>query len=116
MKRISLAGSGAEAVRDAIAEAISSLPEPPRRSLKWDQTNCHSSRRALAGLELDLSRDVDLLRGAGFEKRSRWRVDSRSGQRTSLRHTRSETIGFEIPKLRKCSYLPSPRHRQSRPA
>jgi IS30 family transposase len=32
-----LAGHGAEAVRDAIAEAISLLPEQLRRSLTWDQ-------------------------------------------------------------------------------
>lgn len=32
-----LAGHGAEAVRDAIAEAISMLPEQLRRSLTWDQ-------------------------------------------------------------------------------
>lgn len=32
-----LAGHGAEAVRDAIAEAITTLPERLRRSLAWDQ-------------------------------------------------------------------------------
>ena len=32
-----LAGHGAEAVRDAIAEAITTLPEQLRRSLTWDQ-------------------------------------------------------------------------------
>ena len=32
-----LAGHGAEAVRDAIARAITSLPEQRRRSLTWDQ-------------------------------------------------------------------------------
>jgi IS30 family transposase len=32
-----LAGHGAEAVRDAIAESITSLPEQLRRSLTWDQ-------------------------------------------------------------------------------
>ena len=32
-----LAGHGAEAVRDAIAEAISTLPQQLRRSLTWDQ-------------------------------------------------------------------------------
>jgi IS30 family transposase len=32
-----LAGHGAEAVRDAITEAISTLPEQLRRSLTWDQ-------------------------------------------------------------------------------
>jgi IS30 family transposase len=32
-----LAGHGAEAVRDAIAEAITTLPEQLRRSLAWDQ-------------------------------------------------------------------------------
>ncbi len=32
-----LAGHGAEAVRDAIAAAIASLPDTLRRSLTWDQ-------------------------------------------------------------------------------
>ena len=32
-----LAGHGAEAVRDAIADAITTLPEQLRRSLTWDQ-------------------------------------------------------------------------------
>ena len=32
-----LAGHGAEAVRDAIADAIITLPEQLRRSLTWDQ-------------------------------------------------------------------------------
>jgi IS30 family transposase len=32
-----LAGHGAEAVRDAIADAIGTLPEQLRRSLTWDQ-------------------------------------------------------------------------------
>jgi IS30 family transposase len=32
-----LTGRGAEAVRDAIAEAITTLPEQLRRSLTWDQ-------------------------------------------------------------------------------
>jgi IS30 family transposase len=32
-----LTGHGAEAVRDAIAEAIVTLPEQLRRSLTWDQ-------------------------------------------------------------------------------
>jgi len=33
----SVSGHGAEAVRDAIAEAIATLPEQLRRSLTWDQ-------------------------------------------------------------------------------
>lgn len=32
-----LAGHGAEAVRNAIAASIESLPDPLRRSLTWDQ-------------------------------------------------------------------------------
>jgi IS30 family transposase len=32
-----LAGHGAEAVRDAIADTITTLPEQSRRSLTWDQ-------------------------------------------------------------------------------
>ena len=32
-----LAGHGAEAVRDAIASSITTLPEQLRRSLTWDQ-------------------------------------------------------------------------------
>jgi IS30 family transposase len=34
---LALAGHGAEAVRDAIAQAMGSLPEQLRRSLTWDQ-------------------------------------------------------------------------------
>jgi transposase, IS30 family len=37
-----LVGDGAEAVRDAIAAAITTLPEELRRSLTWDQApRCH---------------------------------------------------------------------------
>jgi IS30 family transposase len=32
-----LTGHGAEAVRDAIADAVTTLPEQLRRSLTWDQ-------------------------------------------------------------------------------
>jgi IS30 family transposase len=32
-----LAGHGAEATRDAITQAIGTLPEQPRRSLTWAQ-------------------------------------------------------------------------------
>ena len=48
-----LAGHGAEAVRDAIAEAITTLPEQPRRSLTWDQgaeMAQHAQLRIEAGL------------------------------------------------------------------
>ena len=48
-----LAGHGAEAVRDAIAEAITTLPEQLRRSLTWDQgaeMAQHAQLRIEAGL------------------------------------------------------------------
>jgi IS30 family transposase len=48
-----LAGHGAEAVRDAIADAISTLPEQLRRSLTWDQgaeMAQHAQLRIDAGL------------------------------------------------------------------
>jgi IS30 family transposase len=48
-----LAGHGAEAVRDAIAEAIVTLPEQLRRSLTWDQgaeMAQHAQLRIQAGL------------------------------------------------------------------
>jgi len=48
-----LAGHGAEAVRDAIAEAIITLPEQLRRSLTWDQGTemaQHAQLRIQAGL------------------------------------------------------------------
>jgi hypothetical protein len=32
-----LAGHGAEAIRDAIAASIATLPDQPRRSFTWDQ-------------------------------------------------------------------------------
>ena len=50
-----LAGHGAEAVRDAIAEAIVTLPEQLRRSLTWDQgaeMAQHAQLRIDAGLEI----------------------------------------------------------------
>jgi IS30 family transposase len=36
-RTVRLAGHGAEAVRDAIAATITTLPEHLRRSLTWDQ-------------------------------------------------------------------------------
>ncbi|MEO1275983.1 MAG: IS30 family transposase [Pseudomonadota bacterium] len=50
-----LAGRGAEAVRDAIAKAITTLPEQLRRSLTWDQgaeMAKHADLRIQAGLEV----------------------------------------------------------------
>ena len=50
-----LAGHGAEAVRDAIAETISSLPAHLRRSLTWDQgaeMAQHAQLRIDTGLEI----------------------------------------------------------------
>jgi IS30 family transposase len=50
-----LAGHGADAVRDAIAEAISTLPQQLRRSLTWDQgaeMAQHAQLRIDTGLEI----------------------------------------------------------------
>jgi IS30 family transposase len=50
-----LAGHGAEAVRDAIADAISTLPDQLRRSLTWDQgaeMAQHAQLRIDAGLAI----------------------------------------------------------------
>jgi IS30 family transposase len=50
-----LAGHGAEAVRDAIARTITSLPERLRRSLTWDQGSEmaeHARLRIEAGLQI----------------------------------------------------------------
>jgi IS30 family transposase len=50
-----LAGHGAEAVRDAIAETISTLPDELRRSLTWDQgaeMAQHAQLRIDTGLEI----------------------------------------------------------------
>jgi len=50
-----LAGHGAEAVRDAIAAAITTLPEQLRRSLTWDQgaeMASHAQLRIDTGLEV----------------------------------------------------------------
>ena len=50
-----LAGHGAEAVRDAIVEAIGSLPEQLRRTLTWDQgaeMAHHAQLRIEAGLDI----------------------------------------------------------------
>ena len=50
-----LAGHGAEAVRDAIAETIGSLPEQLRRSLTWDQG---AEMAQHAQLRLDTGLDI----------------------------------------------------------
>ena len=50
-----LAGHGAEAVRDAIASSIVTLPTPLRRSLTWDQgaeMAQHVQRRVQTGLPI----------------------------------------------------------------
>ncbi len=50
-----LAGHGAEAVRDAIAAAISTLPEQLRRSLTWDQgaeMAQHAQLRVESGIDI----------------------------------------------------------------
>jgi len=50
-----LAGHGAEAVRDAIAESVSKLPEHLRRSLTWDQgaeMSQHAQLRVDTGLAI----------------------------------------------------------------
>ena len=50
-----LTGHGAEAVRDAIAEAISDLPGHLRRSLTWDQgaeMSQHTHLRVKSGLDV----------------------------------------------------------------
>ena len=50
-----LAGHGAEAVRDSIAQTITSLPEQLRRSLTWDQGAEMSQH---ARLKIDTGLDV----------------------------------------------------------
>jgi IS30 family transposase len=50
-----LAGHGAEAVRDAIAEAIAALPEQLRRSLTWDQG---AEMAQHAQLRIDIGLDI----------------------------------------------------------
>jgi IS30 family transposase len=50
-----LAGQGAEAVRDAIADAVTTLPEQLRRSLTWDQgaeMAQHAQLRIDSGLQV----------------------------------------------------------------
>jgi len=50
-----LAGHGAEAVRDAIASTITTLPEQLRRSLTWDQgaeMAKHAELRVATGLQI----------------------------------------------------------------
>jgi IS30 family transposase len=50
-----LAGRGAEAVRDAIASTIATLPEQLRRSLTWDrgkETAQHAQLRIDTGIEV----------------------------------------------------------------
>jgi IS30 family transposase len=50
-----LAGHGAEAVRDAVAKAITTLPDQLRRSLTWDQgaeMAQHAALRVEAGIDV----------------------------------------------------------------
>jgi IS30 family transposase len=49
-----LAGHGAEAVRDAIAESIATLPEQLRRSLTWDQ-GAEMAEHAQLGIDTGLA-------------------------------------------------------------
>lgn len=52
-----LAGHGAEAVRNALAKSISTLPEQLRRSLTWDQSAemaQHAKLRIDTGVEIYL--------------------------------------------------------------
>lgn len=49
-----LAGHGAEAVRDAIAQAITSLPEELRRSLTWDQ-GAEMAQHARLAIDADVA-------------------------------------------------------------
>jgi IS30 family transposase len=48
-----LTGHGAEAVRDAIAAAITTLPEQLRRSLTWDQ-GAEMAQHAQLGIDTGL--------------------------------------------------------------
>jgi len=53
--RAGVAGHGAEAVRDAIAASITTLPARLRRSLTWDQgaeMAQHAQRRIVVGLAI----------------------------------------------------------------
>ena len=58
---LALAGHGAEAVRDAIARAIVTMPEQLRRSLTWDQG---AELAQHARLKIDAGRACLLLRSS----------------------------------------------------
>ena len=54
-ERLALAGHGAEAVRDAIASTIRTLPQQLRRSLTWDrgaEMSQHAQLRFSTGLQV----------------------------------------------------------------
>ncbi len=53
-----VAGHGAEAVRDAIASSITTLPEQLRRSLTWDQGSEMAQQYKLASPSRDVMQDV----------------------------------------------------------
>ena len=70
-----LAGHGAEAVRDAIAATITTLPEQLRRSLTWDQGSGDGRARDRCA-STPISRSTSATRTApGSERRTRTRTD-----------------------------------------
>lgn len=78
-----LAGHGAEAVRDAIARTISTLPAQLRRSLTWDQG---AEMAQHANIRIDLSEPHHgQVAGAGTTTRSRGRCSGKGWRDGRLR-------------------------------
>ena len=110
-----LAGHGAEAVRDAIARTIATLPEQLRRSLTWDQGAemakhaelrieirakrllLRSSQPMAARLEREHKRAAAPVLPEGHGSRSAWRRRPRSrgarSQRSAAKDARLENAG-----------------------
>lgn len=101
-----VSGHGAEAVRDAITEAITTLPEQLRRSLTWDQDAemaQHTQLRIDTGLPVYFC-----------DPQSPWQRGSNENTNELLRQYSRE--GLTWPAIAPTTSQPSPRHSTPDPA
>ena len=100
-----LAGHGAEAVRDAIASSITTLPEQLRRSLTWDQG---AEMAQHAQLRIDTGLAVYFSRARGSAARTKTPTASTSPKALLSKHTLTifaaalnsrprKTLGWKTP-------------------